>query len=227
MDWVREKTRLATDFPAKLILASASPRRSELLKTAGFDFEILPASIQEHAQENELPEAFVCRIAQEKAEAIWGQLSQPCRQPVLAADTVVVVENRMLGKPASDEEARWMLQLLSGKEHRVLTGLCLLYGVYPHSTVATEPTKDVRVASTLVRFCRLTEAEITDYVASGEPLDKAGAYAIQGRASKYVEWIQGCFFNVVGLPIPLLYQMLKEAHLVQEERPGISSEPSG
>ena len=206
----------------KLILASASPRRREILEAAGFDFEIVPASIAEQAHEGESPEEFVCRIAQEKARACWRQLPQPGRHPVLAADTVVVVEERVLGKPASAEQARWMLQMLSGKEHRVLTGLCLVYLLPQGPASATEPTVDVRVASTAVKFSKLTESEIQEYLASGEPLDKAGAYAIQGRASKYVEWIQGCFFNVVGLPVSLLYRMLKEANLMPEERRGIS-----
>lgn len=213
---------MASSAP-KLILASASPRRREILEAAGFDFEIVPTSIAEQAQEGESPEQFVCRIAQEKARACWQQLPQPGRHPVLAADTVVVLEEHLLGKPASAEQARWMLQMLSGEQHRVLTGLCLLYAANRSSAHSSEPREDVRVASTLVKFCQLTETEIREYVASGEPLDKAGAYAIQGRASRYVEWIQGCFFNVVGLPVSLLYRMLKEANLLPEERRDIST----
>ena len=207
---------MAANTAPKLILASASPRRRELLKAAGFDFEVLPASIPEVAKKGESPEQFVRRMAQEKAEAVWRKLPQPRRHPVLAADTVVVLGNQLLGKPADAEEAREMLRALSGNEHLVLTGLCLVYLLPQGPAIATEPTVDVRVASTVVKFSKLTELEIQEYVASGEPLDKAGAYAIQGRASKYVEWVRGCYFNVVGLPVSLLYRMLREACLISQ-----------
>jgi len=207
---------VAANTAPKLILASASPRRRELLKAAGFDFEVLPASLPEVARIGESPEEFVRRMAQEKAEAVWRKLPQPRWHPVLAADTVVVLGNQLLGKPADADQAREMLQALSGNEHRVLTGLCLVYLLPQGPAIATEPTVDVRVASTVVKFSKLTELEIQEYVASGEPLDKAGAYAIQGRASKYVEWVRGCYFNVVGLPVSLLYRMLREAHLIPQ-----------
>ena len=207
---------MATRTIPKLILASASPRRSEILKAAGFEFEVLPASIPEQTKEGESPEEFVCRVAQEKAEAVWRKLPQPCRQPVLAADSVVDLGERVRGKPATAEEARQMLRALSNKEHRVLTGLYLVYLSEQGPAHAAEPAVAVRVASTTVKFSKLTEAEIQEYVASGEPLDKAGAYAIQGRASIYVEWVQGCYFNVVGLPVSLLYRMLREARLIPQ-----------
>ena len=207
---------MAAKTAPKLILASASPRRRELLKAAGFDFEVLPASLPEKVREGESPEQFVRRMAQEKAEAVWRKLPQPRWHPVLAADTVVVLGNQLLGKPADADQAREMLQALSGNEHRVLTGLCLVYLLSQGPANATEPTVDVRVASTVVKFSKLTELEIQEYVASGEPLDKAGAYAIQGRASKYVEWVRGCYFNVVGLPVSLLYRMLREARLISQ-----------
>lgn len=189
----------------KFILASASPRRREILEAAGFDFEVVPTRVDERQREGEAAAEVVRRIAVEKAHQALASVLPPRRSPVLGADTVVLVEGRTLGKPASNEEAKRMLRVLSGKEHRVLTGVCLLC-----------PTKrspglweDVRLASTAVKFTPLTEQEIEQYVATGEPLDKAGAYAIQGLACKYVEWIHGCYFNVVGLPISLIYQMLK------------------
>lgn len=200
----------------KLILASASPRRRELLAAAGIDFEVVPAAIPEQQREGESAAEFVCRMASEKAEAARLRVPPPCLLPVLGADTVVVLGSRTLGKPLSSEEASQMLRWLSGKEHQVLTGLCLLYppplhppgAGSPPSPRSVLPWKDVRLASTTVKFSELSEQEIQDYVATGEPLDKAGAYAIQGRASKFVEWISGCYFNVVGLPVSLVYQML-------------------
>lgn len=202
----------------KLILASASPRRREILEAAGIEFEVVPTFVPEEKREGESPEQFVCRVATEKAEAALDRITHPCAVPILGADTVVVLRDQILGKPASAEEARGMLRLLSGKKHRVLTGLCLLSPPEQWPLPRSEIQKDIRVASTTVQFCELTEEEIEQYVATGEPLDKAGGYGIQGPASKYVEWIQGCYFNVVGLPIALVYQMLKESD---------SSQPGG
>ena len=191
----------------KLILASASPRRREILQAAGFEFDVVDTLVPEAQRDGESAEQFVRRMATEKAEAAWNQIEPPCAVPILGADTVVVVEDQTLGKPASAEDARRMLRLLSGRQHRVLTGLCLLFPSPAGSR--SELRKDIQVASTIVQFSKLTEEEIAEYVASGEPLDKAGAYGIQGLASKHIEWIAGCYFNVVGLPISLLYRMLK------------------
>ena len=205
-----------------LILASASPRRREILEAAGIEFEAVPTFVPEEKREGESPEQFVCRVATEKAEAALDRIAHPCAVPILGADTVVVLGDQILGKPASAEEARGMLRLLSGKQHRVLTGLCLLFPPaqwpLPRPELRLEIQKDIRVASTTVQFCELGEEEIEQYVATGEPLDKAGGYGIQGPASKYVEWIQGCYFNVVGLPISLVYRMLKRSD---------SSQPGG
>lgn len=202
----------------KLILASASPRRKEILEAAGFELEVAPASLEETQREGEAVEAFVCRVASEKAHQALTLVPQPCLHPVLGADTVVVAGGRTLGKPASAEEARGMLRLLSGREHQVLTGVCLLYPMVNSQGRAGPLWEDVRCVSTTVRFVELTEQEIEQYIATGEPFDKAGAYAIQGLASKYVEWIQGCYFNVVGLPISLVYQMLKDLASALEKR---------
>ena len=195
----------------RLILASASPRRREILRAAGFAFDVVETSVPEKQRDGESPEQFVCRMATEKAEAALSQIKPPGTAPILGADTVVVLGDQTLGKPASAEEARRMLRLLSGRQHRVLTGLCLLFPPPTWPCPRSELREEVQVASTTVRFSKLTEAEIEEYVASGEPLDKAGAYGIQGLASKHIEWIQGCYFNVVGLPISLVYQMLKKA----------------
>lgn len=194
-----------------LILASASPRRREILQAAGIRFEVAPTGLSERPEKAESAEEFVRRMAVEKAEAVLGRLAQPCISPILGADTIVVIGERMLGKPASAEEARRMLRLLSGQEHRVLTGLCLLY---PPAGFE----RDVRVSTTTVKFCELSGEEIEQYIATGEPLDKAGSYAIQGHACKFVEWIHGCYFNVVGLPVFLLYQMLKRYEIARREQ---------
>lgn len=177
-----------------LVLASQSPRRAEILRQAGLDFTVRAATVDETPREQEKPEDYVRRLAEEKALAVEATADET----VLGADTTVVVDGEMLGKPADDAEARRMLQKLSGRCHEVLTGICLRRG-------------DRRVCdwtSTRVWFIPLAGAEIDAYVASGEPMDKAGAYAIQGLASKYIERIEGCYFNVVGLPVALVYRHL-------------------
>jgi septum formation protein len=198
----------------QLVLASSSPRRREILQAAGIPFEVVAPSVPEVQQEGESPERFVCRVAMEKAVAaldqIAGSSNAPlAKAPILGADTVVVIDDHTLGKPASADEARSMLRLLSGKEHRVLTGLCLLTPPRAWPCSGSELPREIQLASTVVRFSLLTEEEIEQYVSSGEPFDKAGAYGIQGLASKFIDTIQGCYFNVVGLPISLVYQMLK------------------
>ena len=214
----------------RLILASASPRRRELLAAVGFNFDLLPTSVEERRKRGESPREFVARLAFEKADAARATTLQRRNRPhplpimpILGADTVVVTAGKTLGKPASLSDARRMLRLLSGRRHAVLTGLCLLYPSIKRQRNASAHSgllarggkvswhKSVRISSTTVKFRRLSAAEIADYVASGEPMDKAGAYAIQGRASKFVEWIDGCYFNVVGLPVSLLYEMLLRA----------------
>jgi septum formation protein len=188
----------------KLVLASASPRRREILEAAGIAFEVMPSRVEEQQHAGEPPEQFVQRIAQEKALDVLARRSDQSGWVVLGADTAVVIDGKTLGKPADAADVGRMLRLLSGREHRVLTGVCLAYRQAP-GVVA-----DVRCASTTVKFAALSDAEIAEYAASSEPFDKAGAYAIQGRASKFVEWISGDYFNVVGLPVSLVYQMLRE-----------------
>jgi len=187
----------------KLILASSSPRRHELLRNAGFDFEVRPSRVEEVPHSDEGAEDFARRVAREKALNVAA--SSPPGSLVLGADTVVVVDDLILGKPTSPDDAARMLRMLSGTSHRVVTGVCLVRAPAQIEALTHE--------TTLVIFRNLHEEEIHDYVASGEPLDKAGAYAIQGLASKFVARIEGCYFNVVGLPIPLVYEMLKNVGL--------------
>jgi septum formation protein len=177
-----------------LILASGSPRRREILERAGIPFVARPAEVDETIRPGEDACAYVKRLAREKAEAVEAAPGEI----VLGADTVVVVESEILGKPTDEADAARMLRMLSGREHIVMTGICLL-----NTGVVIED-----VEKTLVRFVPVSDKEIEEYVASGEPLDKAGAYAIQGLASKFIDRVEGCYFNVVGLPMARVYRHL-------------------
>jgi len=178
-----------------LVLASQSPRRAEILRQAGIPFTIRSAQVDETPLTEEKPENYVRRLAEEKALAVEAAPEET----VLGADTTVVVGGEMLGKPLDAADARRMLEALAGRRHEVLTGICLRRG--------EELIRDCAV--TRVWFGPMTPHEIEDYVASGEPMDKAGAYAIQGLASKFIERIDGCYFNVVGLPVALVYRHLR------------------
>jgi septum formation protein len=182
-----------------LILASASPRRRELLTQAGFTFEVVPAHVPEVQNPGEDPIHFVTRLAREKAEAVLASHEVTPDTLILGADTVVVVDKEVLGKPQNAADAARMLRLLSGRTHQVITGVCLAKGRECHSAAEV----------TFVRFTTLSDEEIDAYVATGEPLDKAGAYAIQGRAGRWVPRIHGCYFNVVGLPLALVSSMIE------------------
>ncbi len=179
-----------------LILASASPRRAELLRNAGIAFTAKATKVLERRRRRESPRKFAERLAREKTRAVFAR--HP-RRIVLGADTIVVIRSRVLGKPRERRDARRMLRLLSGRTHQVTTAVCL----------AGPSFETARSETTRVTMRKLSEQEIRDYVASGEPVDKAGAYAIQGLASRFVSRIQGCYFNVVGLPVPLVYRMLR------------------
>ena len=231
-----------------LVLASASPRRRELLTQAGFSFQVHPAHIPEDPLPGEDPIAYVTRLAREKAQAVFHQLiSEPAKsaessalfpgttsqaaeklnalkghdfsravnatkqaralapegtqlQPlaVLGADTTVTLDNHILGKPLDPADAARMLRLLSGRTHVVITGVA----------VVTAETTETAAEATSVRFLTLSDDEIAAYIATGEPMDKAGAYAIQGRAARWIPRIEGCYFNVVGLPITLVSSLL-------------------
>lgn len=181
----------------QLVLASASPRRAELLRTAGFAFEVRPADVDETPRPAEPPATYALRVARDKALAAAERVNGTDAW-ILAADTVVVVDGRILGKPTGPADARRMLSLLSGVVHEVLTAV-----VVRHAGSETS-----EVVSTRVRFTALSAAEIDWYVESGEPDGKAGAYAIQGLGSRFVDWIEGSWSNVVGLPVATVYRML-------------------
>jgi septum formation protein len=205
-----DKLRSA-DMPT-LVLASASPRRRELLTQAGFVFSVHPAHIPEDPLPDEDPIAYVTRLAREKAEDVYRELSGAYRKcakespdgqffVVLGADTTVTLDRQILGKPEDAADAARMLRMLSGRTHRVITGVA----------VVTADRVEVAAEVTAVRFLTLSEVEIAAYVAGGEPMDKAGAYAIQGQAAKWIPRVEGCYFNVVGLPLALVGTMLEAA----------------
>ncbi|HLW55277.1 MAG TPA: Maf family protein [Candidatus Angelobacter sp.] len=185
-----------------LILASSSPRRRQLLQEAGIIVEVHPAHIPEVRSPGEPPVEYVRRLAQEKAETVARNF--PDRH-ILAADTTVVVDHQVLEKPVDLADARRMLRLLSGREHSVITAVSL---VRPGAGSAT------RIATTKVFFRDVSDREINAYIAGGEPMDKAGAYAIQGGAGPWVERIDGEYSNVVGLPLSLVTDLLREAGLL-------------
>lgn len=182
---------------AGLVLASASPRRRELLENARIAFTVAPADIHERRESGEAPAAYAERLARDKARAVaannGGRL-------VLGADTIVVLGDEVLEKPRDEEDAARMLRQLSGRTHQVITGVCL----------AGPGFEELRSASTDVTMAEIPDDEIAHYVASGEPMDKAGAYAIQGMASRWVTRLDGDYFNVVGLPVALVYRMLRD-----------------
>jgi septum formation protein len=209
-----------------LVLASASPRRQELLRNAGIPFTVQAADVNETPLAGESPRDCAERLAREKALAVLQ--SQP-KNYVLGADTIVVVDDIILGKPCDAEDADRMLRLLSGRTHAVITGVCVLGPAASRQpSVASESESKLaagnrqlatafeRTASetTLVTMCQLSEDEIRDYIATGEPMDKAGAYAIQGIAARWIPRIEGDYSNVVGLPVALVYAMLRERGVV-------------
>ncbi len=212
-----------------LVLASQSPRRRELLRNAGIEFVLQPADVEEKRLPQESPREFAERAARDKARAV-AQL-RPA-DFVLGADTIVVVDGAVLGKPCDAADAARMLRLLSGRSHEVITGVCLIgpraarnrkpeMGSGQWSVVSGQPKtqapensparfEDSRSETTRVFFEPLSEEDISFYIAHGEPMDKAGAYAIQGIASRWIPSIEGCYFNVVGLPVPLVWRMLRK-----------------
>ena len=184
----------------RIVLASKSPRRIELLRSLGLDIEICPADVDENIDEvTEKPQEAVTLLASRKAQAIAKKLCDPDAL-IIAADTLVYKDKTLLGKPRDEDEAFSMLRTLSGDRHSVYTGICVAYG----GKIAK------KAVETAVFFRNLSDDEIENYVKSGEPMDKAGAYGIQGRACLFVKGIEGDYFNVVGLPLTELFEMIKE-----------------
>lgn len=185
-----------------LVLASGSPRRREMLKRLGFTFEVRPANIDESPLLDEQPSAYVLRLAKSKARTVADAGSDSANdETVLAADTIVVYDGALLGQPKDEADARRMLTQLSGQEHQVLTGVAICNRERGLCVAAVE--------TTVVHFAELSEHEVAWYAASGEPLDKAGAYAVQGLGAVFVERIEGNYSNVVGLPLPLTCRLLR------------------
>lgn len=184
----------------RLILASSSPRRRELLASIGFEFDVIPSNIPEERSADETLEKYVARLSREKARAV--AVAHPDRW-IVAADTTVVLNELLLEKPADEEDAKRMLRTIAGHTHVVHTGVTLLR-VETHAI-------DTRVCSSEVRILPLSDADISWYVETGEPLDKAGAYAVQGIGGMFIESVYGSYTNVVGLPLALLFQMLRKA----------------
>ena len=185
----------------KLILASASPRRAQILCDAGISFEIARANVNERRRLGESARVMTRRLAQAKAQIIAKKLGKkPLQTIVIGADTTVEVKGELLGKPQSLAQARKMLRKLAGRTHRVVTSVAAIRLPDHAQAIATETTR--------VRFAPLSAEDIAEYVATGEPLDKAGAYAVQGIGGRFIESIDGCYFNVVGLPLARLYRML-------------------
>jgi septum formation protein len=211
----------------RLVLASASPRRAELLRAAGFEFDVIPADVDETMDIEETPDGYVRRVAQLKAQAV--ALQAPGRA-VVGADTIVVVDHEVLGKPVDAADARRMLERLAGREHVVMTAVCLMnpreagaeHGVHAGPAEAANHAArergskrlETRVARTTVEFAPLSANEIDWYIGTGEPMDKAGAYAVQGLASRFVTRVDGSYSNVVGLPVAVVYDLCRGAGLL-------------
>ncbi|OLC42038.1 MAG: septum formation protein Maf [Acidobacteria bacterium 13_1_40CM_2_64_6] len=198
------------DSSMRLILASASPRRAELLRAAGFAFDVAVTNVDESIRAGESPQTYVRRLAAEKSAAAPNVVARAALQEIviLGADTAVVVDDDILGKPRDDEDAAAMLRRLSGRRHDVMTGISLRSGAYEVG----------RVEITSVEFARLTEDDIEWYVRSGEGRDKAGAYAIQGLASRFIPRIEGSYSNVVGLPVACVAELLREISSTRRAR---------
>jgi len=193
----------------KLILASSSPRRAQILRDAGISFTVISSAVDETPYANEAPQEMVQRLADAKADLVAARSVGSAI--IIAADTVVVLDKQILGKPRSTDEARRMLEMLSGRTHSVITGVSMV----------RLPEMDRRqfVETTLVHFARLTAEDLKQYLATGEPFDKAGAYAIQGHAGRYIPRIEGCYFNVVGLPVAHVVAALHELGWSEESEP--------
>ena len=188
--------------PKNLILASGSPRRSEILSAVGWEFTKQVPDIDETEIRGETPDDYVLRLAKKKAEIIADKHAGSI---VLGADTTVVIDGKIIGKPADLDDARCMIEMLSGKEHEVLTGIAIVVG---GKTVSG-------IQRTLVKFAEMNKDEIEFLATEGEPLDKAGGYAVQAQAALFIEYIDGDYWNVVGLPISLVYRLMTECGIIK------------
>lgn len=193
----------------KLILASSSPRRAEILRSAGISFTVLSSAVDETPVPGETPQQHVQRLAEAKAELVAARSVGPAI--IIAADTVVVLDGQILGKPRSTDEARRMLDLFSGRTHSVITGIYVVR--------LPEMERRAFVETTLVHFGRLSPDDISRYLATEEPYDKAGAYAIQGRGGRFIPRIEGCYFNVVGLPLAHVVTAIRELGWSEDSEP--------
>ena len=199
LDLTRSDIRSALVHLPKLLLASSSPRRAEILRISGWSFQTLSVTVDESLRSGETAVNYVMRLALEKAKAAAADCSASL---MVGADTTVVIDEKILGKPRDSADARLMLQTLQGRWHVVLTGIALLSAESAKPKVAHESTE--------VRFAAMNEDEIRWYVETGEPMDKAGAYAIQGQGARFIEGIKGDYFNVMGLPLRLLYELVRD-----------------
>ncbi len=202
---------IVTEPTPALLLASRSPRRRELLEQAGIAFRVVDVLVDETVRPGEAPAAYVARVAADKARAAVQALPVDGRAPVLAADTSVVVDGKVLGKPADSQHAAAMLRRLSGRTHEVMTAVALADGARLHSALSTSR----------VRFRALSDADIDAYVATGEPVDKAGAYAIQGIAACFIEHLDGSYSGVMGLPLFETAQLLAQVGILLPPRSGV------
>lgn len=220
---------LIPETDLRIILASSSPRRIELMKNLGLKFEVIPSNIDETVDPSKTPAQMVIELAKKKGHAVYDSVisksppelsaspsptatdaegkSSGGRLMVLSADTTVVLDHRLIGKPTSEDDARQMLRMLSGRVHDVYTGVTLLI----KGPTDKAPVEFLSFEMSHVFFRHLTDAEIDSYVATGEPMDKAGSYALQGIGSAFVQRVEGCFTNVIGLPIPLVVSMMRRA----------------
>jgi septum formation protein len=200
----------------KLILASKSPRRAEILRHAGIAFEVHAAHVNEARRPRESAQSYARRLAAAKARVAAEHAKRKKQHAlVIGADTVVLAQGKILGKPSDVKEARRMLRLLSGKKHQVLTGISVLS--------VPDGREHHHVETTRVKFLKLSNAEIDDYIATGEPFDKAGAYGIQGIGGRFVASIEGCYFNVMGLPLSRVWSMLRDSGYANASTGRVSS----
>lgn len=221
--------KVMQDQNIKIILASQSPRRIELLTNLGFEFEVMPADVDEVVEPDKTAAGNVIQIAKLKADTVYDRVmadgqwnaSDKRRLLIIAADTTVVLDNKLLGKPADAAEAESMLRALSGRQHDVFTGVVILIKDPNNET----PTEISSFEMSHVYFRQLSDPEIAAYVETGESMDKAGAYALQGIGSAFVQAIEGCFTNIIGLPVPLVVSMLRRAGIMILGTTGRTSTP--